>query len=638
MSEIADEFIAWVLDGELTLEQRYGVFLLLERVRPYDAANFLAREREREERLYNPAWEPVIDPAVLRLVAAQLSDLRSLSLDEFLFEDRPLRNLDFLRFLPALTELTLKDVELKRLEGISRLQHLETFSIRTDKVDDYNDLALCPNLREISIQTWHPWPVIDQWEHAPSLTKLKWFSNGRSLEGVQRLPHLRWLSIDAASHHDERAVSIRDFHTLPEMPQLEFFTGGSFYRLDGVERYTKLRLLVASGYFRDLAPLAGHPSITHLRLDTPELRDLTPVVGIPSLYQFVLHSERPQDFSPLMESESLRELVVFGCPTPQPDVDLVRLMMPDRAETFALAEPRELQPMQLIACNQLGMRRKEDASAEPGSAPVWKDDIVMQQSEEIWMKEQLKAALAAAGLLELEGLRFDGFRDNPAHCLFSRFDWNPLRRSVNIRFLRAAAIARVREVIDALRPVLARSAVPWEVQVDMRPETDAEEWDEPRLDPAEERAREEIEQEKRHDRLRRLESQRRASELRMDLLKEQGATIDPDDFSPDFDEEDEDDFDDEDDEFEDDEDDDAPLNFEPPKPWTGEEPDHQTIAPVPAEPAPPEPWRDPNVNWNDMFVFFRFRENVIWVHPMQDGAKTLSYLLDLEVTEEMDDD
>jgi len=202
------------------------------------------------------------------------------------------------------------------------------------------------------------------------------------------------------------------------------------------------------------------------------------------------------------------------------------------------------------------------------------------------MNEQLKAALAAAGLLELEGLRFDGFRDNPAHLLFSRYDWKPLRRCVHLRIIRAAAIARVREVIDALRPVLARSAVPWEVQVDMRPETDAEEWDEPRLDPAEERVREEIEQEKRYDRLRRLESQRRASELRLELLKEQGATIDPDDFSPDFEDEDEEEDDDDFDDEEEFEDDDAPLNFEPPKPWTGEEPVQQTIAPVPAEPAP----------------------------------------------------
>lgn len=412
METLSEEFLAWAGDPVRSVEERYGIVRLTESV--YHACyrgadkvqpGFEEERQMREDRCYDAAYDPVPDPAMLRITAGFLPGLTKLELETHL-TDRPIRDLGVLAFTPGVRDLKLKDIEIDRLEALRHLPALRKFHIRTDGVEDYSDLALCRELREITIQTWHPWPVLDGLETLPHLERLEWLSNGRSLAGVSALPNLKELSIDWPAHHAALANCMKDLHQLPEMPQLEMLWGGWFYRLDGIGRFPRLRIVCIKGYFKSPAPLAALKEVTHLRVVSPRIEEVATIAVMPGVFQFAIQSIRPQDI-PLFDSVTLRDVYQDGCEAPQPDYHTLRMLLPPQAEIFGSPEPRPHERQRFRIKGEPGGKDLPVASAFPEGPAGWDGCLAMRQSEIWWVEEELNAALEKGGFLKLQGVRFE---------------------------------------------------------------------------------------------------------------------------------------------------------------------------------------------------------------------------------------
>ncbi len=650
----ADAFYAWATDPSRTLEERYGILQLLEFVyaRHYRgedrvSTNYEADKFRREARRFNPAYQPVLDPQRVRLVAALLPQVQSVDFDHY-SNDRPIRDLSVLRFLPWLQALTVQGIELPRLDFLRHLTALRSLHVWSNEVEDYSDIANCRELRALNIRTDHPWPILTGLDTLPHLTHIDWHSNGRSLIGLPTLPAVTHFRLSGGHSVHSLAASLRDFHQLPAMPQLVQFWGGSFYRLDGIERYPLLRIALIKGYFTTLAPLAALRHITHLRVSSPRLEEVASVIPIPSLFHFAAESARPQDWTPLLDSPSLREVHGTGCGTAQPDLGTVRMLLPSADDHFATSTPRPLQPLRLFAFTAHAENADKAFGAQIVAArhapitdppPSWQNCPAMHESEHRWIDDRIHDCLTQAGLGDIPGIRVGGYGrrrkpEDDAH-LFNSEPGTSIGRRVGIDLLKVHAISRLSDVIAAVRPLLATTRLPWHVQFICDAEPDADKWDADWRDEdsPQQRIIDDLMEDQRREQERRRQQLYLADEHRLRLLREQGHDPAPGEFQT------------------------TPLP--PPKPLpeikiiapgsppAAPEPDPDEDNPfdnddsggiAEAEPGqedqdehwlPPPPLLDPNFNWSGDRLYFALYENTVEVMNRPKDAEALSYLLGL---------
>jgi len=173
----AASFHAWATHPDRTLEERYGILQLLEFVyaRHYRGEDkvslrFEADQLRREARRFNPAYQPVLDPQRVQLVATLLPQVQVIEFYHY-SNYRPIRDLSFLRFLPWLQALTVQGLELPRLDILRHLPALRTLEVWSNEVEDCSDIANCRELRELKIYTEHPWPIPNETHaHTPHRT------------------------------------------------------------------------------------------------------------------------------------------------------------------------------------------------------------------------------------------------------------------------------------------------------------------------------------------------------------------------------------------------------------------------------------------------------------------------------------
>lgn len=648
----ADVFFAWATDPSRSLEERYGILQLLEFVyaRHYRGEDKVSRSFEadqvrREARRFNPAYQPVLDPQRVRIVATLLHQVQSVEFNNYR-NDRPIRDLSVLRFLPWLQSLNVQGIEIPRLDVLYHLPALRTLDVWSDEVEDYSAIANCRELQQVTIHTEHPWPILSGLETLPHLTHLYWHGNGRSLIGLPPLSSVTHFRLSGGHSVYSLAGCLRDFHQLPAMPRLVQFWGGTFYRLDGIERYPQLRIALIKGFFTSLAPLAALRHITHLRVSSPRLEEVASVVPIPSLFHFAAESTRPQDWTPLMDSPSLREVHGAGCGTAQPDLGTVRMLLPSADDHFSAATPRHLQPLRLFAfsAHEEGANKAFGAQIEAARyapitdpPPSWHDCPGMHESEHRWMTSRLEECFVEAGLGDIPGIRIGYHRRRPEDDsrLFHSEPSSYINRSITISLLKVHAISRLSDVINAIRPVLASTRLPWHVQFMCNAEPDADEWDADWRDEdsPQQRIIDELMEDQHREQQRRRQELYLADEHRLRLLREQGHEPAPGEFQT------------------------TPLP--PPKPL----PEIQISAPgsPPAEPKPapdeynpfdnddtggiaeaepgqedhdehwlpPPPQLDPNFNWSSEVILFSLYENTVEIMHRPKDAEALSYLLNI---------
>lgn len=532
MKNSQDAFLFWAQDPARTLEERYGVLRLVEHVWKYHyngpdkgpSPDWETESRFHEFRRNNPAYDPQPDPRKLRIIAGLLDQVTSLEFSDG-YTDRPVRDLGFLSFVSNLRKLVMRGLEVERLDELRHLTALEECTLWTHEAEDFSPLAACGRLRKLTIHTEHPSPILNGLENLTLLEELEWAGNPRAFMGIPVLPAIKKFEFAEPHHTSYLRDALRDARQLPEMPRLEFFRGGQFYRLDGMERYARLRFICVRGFFRDIEALKGLERLTHLRAQSPRLRDVSALMRMPSVLHFAAFSDAPQDWSALMESETLREVFHFGHDLPQPDLETLRMLLPTWDNLFAAPAPRPVKPLRF----KLGERRRRRGVLKSigdleDPSEAWDGNTGTCESEGWWAEQLVRKFLGKAGFLKLQGVRMD--EDPPSdYDLFTKAPCGYFSRTVEMKLLRTEAIGLLRPIVNCLREALAHTRYEWAVTITLEVAPDADSWDESwKNDRGSTTAEELMEEQRYHEYQRRKYQIQLQNEHRFRLLQELGGS------------------------------------------------------------------------------------------------------------------
>ncbi|MBX7208572.1 MAG: hypothetical protein K1X78_09690 [Verrucomicrobiaceae bacterium] len=546
MTANGEAFLKWALDAERTVEEKFSILLLLEHcAREFYPGHWKTQAKRREARRYNAAWVPVLNPEAARVTAGKLEEVETYPVRSD--DDRALRDFEILRFLPAVKGVNfgpdMADLEaLRHVPGIeqlsvsgavmdiSGLRHvpgLKTLSVGGLRLEDYRPVALCRKLRTLHVQCSFPWPRIEGWEALVELEELCWQGSALGFLSVKRLPALRKMTLHCGLANGDGGL--RDFAQLPEMPDLRLLDAHHFFYLEGIERYSKLINAVIAGPIVSAAPVAALPDLTHLVLRSDHLEEVRSLAECPALHALHLAGKRPQDFAPLAGAPQLRSVRVEGCETPQLDLDMLRVVLPDWDDYFARQEARPLRRLKQIVCEKGTGDPRWPRGEYPERTDDWQANPAFRREEHAWVARRLQAALDAQGMTRAEGCRVDSYHvpkpvPGKPPAPFQGGSGNGDRR-ISLWLLGPRMIGRLREIVECLRPALAGITHPWFVTIMGEPEADDEMWGRAWVNRDDDDSTFQFFQEKR-----RKEAELLAQELRMKLLREQGIEPDAKDF------------------------------------------------------------------------------------------------------------
>ena len=532
-----EAFIHWALDDSRTVEERYTVELLVEqgvdwwnsqrkiyRTRTIDES--IARERERK---LNPAYEPHYSETSLRKAVECLAVAKSW----WFHSDRPIRDISALGFMTALEDVSLAGCFAGTdISPLTRLPALRKFSMGSPGYDfgnptcrDFTPLARCTALRHLSIGFNVHWPDFTGIE---KLTWLETLTLGGNLLAMPRglcFPNVRSATLHCVP------LTARNVADLPQLPACDFLTLRGAERLDGIEKMPALRNLSLLGPFESFEPLTALRELTCLTViatdhrDPPKMpRDVAPLTRLPKLRFLQFgddrgnHADLPRDYSPLTEAPALRELVVTGCPPVEMEVAAIQAGLPPCDDLWLLPEPRPLPPLRMVTAPVIKQPRRGDSLGyewylPPGEpAPA---DIGLREREARWVGAWLQHHIAMRlknpdwGEASAEGKRrilflhlhsfdcvgkfpifIEAIREGMARL---RNDWQHASFGIHLRVPPPEDTPAQKELLEKFR-------------------RDQDEWD------FEQRQREQAEY------LERLH--------RMELKKQEGAPIEPAEFSP----------------------------------------------------------------------------------------------------------
>jgi len=644
----AESFIDWALNPARTLEERFATLTVVEMCVIWDEVrrkvhchDYETRRAMWEARRLNPAYVPLLREEEVRITAGQLEGLTSYSTN--LSGDRPIRDLGVLRFMPNLETLSLSGCEVGHYEVMRHLPNLHTLYIHGGDTEDLRGIGHCRSVRFLHIRNECPWPRLDGWEQLVNLETLVWYGSGLAFLSVPELPALRRFDLEYGQYYTQSVNTIKDFHQLPAMPLLEHFTGWHFYRLDGIERYPRLRALIIVGCFPSLEKLSCLKQLTHLTIGNDDIPDIKPLLAVPELHQLRIRTKRPHDYSILADAPQLREVRAHGCDVPQVDLHTLSHILPGWEDRLAAAEPRALPPPVLRAQykDQEENPRESFAYSECDETG-WHGNRLFQENEEEWVREQLVAALEDAGLMKLPGLEVSGRHAEEEHVPYRWFSHASTRsRELGLRLHTIQVISRLRDIIACIRSVLVRTRYRWSVQITGSPNSSDYDYLETRRKRTpEEEAEDERESREYYEKKRKEEQEYLARELRLRMLKEDGQEPDPADFNPTpppkdggksggvatltkpEDEEP------------------PPMKFDPPNLDYGNEDDEDDSKGGLAEGEPGQedndehwlplpPHVDPNTFWADLYLYITVTEDCI--HTGRQHVTAVEYLMDQKI-------
>ncbi|HEV7401851.1 MAG TPA: hypothetical protein VGO11_02950 [Chthoniobacteraceae bacterium] len=521
MDTDSEAFIRWALDDARTLEERYTTELLVEDAdhmwhlknnvrhrRTIDQT--LARERER---FLNPAYQPSYSETSVRHAAEVIAVQREWQLATWAYKDRPARDIAVLRFMPALTKLTI-NTYIADLSLLAELPNLRDLTFTSPVCEDFRPLARCTWLRRLRLNFGVPWPEVAGLETLQQLEFLGLCGNLLVLPPGLVFAHVHE---GLLSCQPLQARSVRD---LPRFPACEFLTLEGVERLDGIDAFPRVRNLTLTGPVRDFTPLTALPGLTWLSYKGALPLDVAPLVRAPALlhagfetqHTFGVEKDPPRDYAPLAASPTLREVVVTGCRPVELEVAALNAALTPWDDFFLRPEPRPVPPLRvIIAPRKLHPRQPEAHSRPDEQLPP---DIGIRECEEQWIK---RFGTALVG-----------------ECIGHR-DWGCVGARGIDRYLFAGLecyedLPRFPEIVEALRTLVARlrSEYVGELSIWLRVQK-------PELTPAQQQLLDEFQE--REDEAaaeqRRRDREEHVERLHLFQLKQQqGEAIDPKEFSP----------------------------------------------------------------------------------------------------------
>ncbi|HEY1770827.1 MAG TPA: hypothetical protein VGG02_11305 [Chthoniobacterales bacterium] len=524
-----EALVAWALDNARTREQRLTVEVLVEQgIRHWNSKRkiyhsesleeSMARKRERE---LNPAYEPFYNEEGLRQTAESLADLKN-----WWPTGHTIVNLDALPFFPSLEWVWIHQCRVIDLSPLARLPALRKLllgSLGSDfgcgPTEDYTSLGRCASLREITLGFGATWPDFTGFER---LTELEMLEISGNLSALPR--GLTFPKVGRAKLYC-RPLYVRSVADLPLLPACESLTLFGAEQLDGIENMPRLRNLTLLGHCRSFAPLAALTDLTWLKVqpdaevDLAKLpRDIGPIAHLPQLRFFEIGPlydiwrDMPRDYAPLAEAPALRELSVRYCPPVQMEVAAIQAGLVPWDDVFLLPEPRPLPPLRMImAPHNLNPTHHVD-QPDPGDP-----------------------GLIDLGLRECEGRWVTHFAQRTIAERLGNSDWgeakaNGLHRGISITIQSFDVVERLPEIVEATREILARLRADYlatfGIHLKIKP---------PTLTPAQQAVEDkwrEQQDEEYFDQVRRDQAEYLERLHELELKKQQGLEIDPDDFSP----------------------------------------------------------------------------------------------------------
>jgi hypothetical protein len=514
---VSASFPAWALDPARTLEERYGTERLIECMLPklYEDAdaswneNYEAARLRHKVRSLNPAYQPGFSVEQVEQVAASLGAAKVLNINQS--DDRPLRDLAFLQFVPQLEELWLASNEITDFSWLRFSSCLRRLYANSTPARDLRPIGELGRLEHLHIWPKCPWPDMRGLERLTSLIHFYFSGNKLALRAIPSLPNVRTVEI----HNSTFQLPVRDLHDLPEMPELRVLHLDNTWRLDGIERSPKLLNLEVYGYFDDLTPLLSLSQLTHLTISGGEYESLAPLATLPELRWLKVRRQEPQDYAPLAEAPRLHAIEAEICEVTAMEVATLNAALSSWSEDFGAPSPRPLGPLRLL----VGHEKKKPVLLPGVEERSCEENPHMGGSEIGWFVSEVRQRLA--GLLgEAWGRKGDvyGLRGN-CHVTLSRLE----------------DIERIPRIIETLRRLLASCRYKWSflLIVDSMARYERDFWEDDdenkddEFDAEGERANWEDQKERERER---QEFQERA--YRYKLKREEGAEIRPEEFAP----------------------------------------------------------------------------------------------------------
>jgi hypothetical protein len=523
---------SWALAPERTNDELFTLELLIETTeRIWKARNHIcdpwdwdALRAHVAERLGNPLYRPKFTPEQSEHAEEMAEQIGNLSGGSH--EDRCMRNLEALRFFPKLNDVTVNHAEvedlspLTRLPGLTRLS-LEEPALRHSKgLGSLEALASLPAVKYLRLSIRRPWPDLSPLARMPSLEEVWLHLNPLALAGIPALPLVRVAKLHGDFHWK---TPVRSVNELPAMPKLEILELEGADDLAGIGRHPLLRNLDVRGTFRSLEPLAALSHVTFVRLEGEGFRDLRPLLRMAALREVLFVREEPLSLDALAEAPELREVRFERCDIMRMEVAALNAALSLWSEDF-LVPRREAPPLRCLCYHPQHEEMKEvfrlRAEAAKGEESELSRDPALCAAHARWFEEQVNSRLD-----ELLGP-----------------EWGASILGGHLTFRRYCDVARMREIVGALRELLLVCRYPPVFMLRFEPHGDMSEtmdeiarrqrkrgeraWLDHEFDVEEER-----EQHEEFVQRRRADYERRAREHRLRLIEEQGLAADPQEFS-----------------------------------------------------------------------------------------------------------
>lgn len=440
-----EDFGAWALSPDRTIEEAYFAERAVDEClaiwdrdhKIYKALDWESlRERARARKL-NPAHRVRIPEQSLKKALEVLSSVKRLNFE--CHDDRPVRDISGLKFFPQLEELHFGWTEISDLSPVSQLKQLRVLWITDHEVEDLRPMTACTEMRTVYLRIGQPWPTITGFDNLVQLENFNWYGNLIVLEEISALPSVRLAKLETCYG---ASLPLRDCRRLPEMPALEILELENVHRLDGIERWSRLRNLTVGGLFRDLTPLINAKGVTHLTIKGNLTRDLSPLVRLPELRHLKVCGDHPQDYSVLSDAPKLHGVDADGCDINKLELNTLQAILTPWEEEFKLEKPRPLAPLRML------VRKHEDIpkGARVQGLKVWDGDPAMAASEARWFAEVLSKRISR-GIKNRKWGEVDSFAAGGAH----------------MRVLSLEAAELLPDIVRLTREVMATTRYPWQI-------------------------------------------------------------------------------------------------------------------------------------------------------------------------------
>lgn len=516
-----EAFVRWALDDARTLEERYTTELLVEgcvqswrfKHQIYNQDPIDARIERDRQRALNPAYQPTYSEESIRRTAEVLPELKTWNF-YCGYDQRTVRDIKVFRFATALEDFRLMRAELVDISPLLDLPRLRVLSFSSLLCEDLGPLGRLSQLRELTLDLERNWPALAGLEQ---LSQLEFLSLKGNLLAFP--PGVTWPNVRRGSLICE-PLAARNVRDLPQLPAVEFLTLDGIERLDGIAAFTRLRNLTLEARVRDFAPLADLPHLTSFFCHADEPRDVSPLVRVPRLTYLSFDSSSkarvvpiaPRDLSPLTDCPQLRTLHVGKKDPLASEAAAINAGLPSWADQLLAETPRVLPPLKFAIAPWKHHPPRSKFLPEPGESDL--PDVGLCGSQSIWLSRHFNRIVT-------EGL------DDP--------DWGSAGCDAASRAFHATVesygvVERFAEIVHWIRVAISRLRHEYQGQIVIGlrvpplKASPAQREMERKFRDAQHQAEFENRQRERAEYLERLH--------RLELKKQEGMTIKPEEFAP----------------------------------------------------------------------------------------------------------